>query len=348
MPEIGRRALYILTLALVIATIVTLAPLWAPLVLAAWTADVLRPMSRRLERLFRGKRRAVAATVMLFVALALVPITIISAAVVSGAEELIQRLHAALEGKQSLATVLAGSDGAAPPTFRDWAALAGRHGAQAWQWVTSILRASAAMFLAALVFLITLSALLVSGPRSYRTVVKYSPIPRRALHRFTVAFRETGRALIIGAGGSALVQAITATIAYAIIGVPNYALLGPLTGLCAIVPVIGSGLVWIPLSIELAIGGDIPRSIAVFAVGLGVIGMVDNVVRPILARRAHLKLPTSVVLVSMVGGIAAFGATGVVLGPLFVRLAAEGLAIARDERWFLPRRDLTMPARSWA
>jgi predicted PurR-regulated permease PerM len=336
MPESGRRALHLLTLGLVLATAVTLAPLWTPLVLAAWVADLLRPASRRLERLLRGRRRGAAGIVVLFVVVALVPLAGMVVALASGIHDLLERARFAFEGKESVSSVLLGHDGSSPLTFHDWAEIASRHGAAAWQGVMTVMKASASLFLSVLVFIVMLYALVASGSRSYRWFAKYMPIPRIALHRFTQAFRETGRALIVAGGGTAIIQGLTATIAYAIIGIPNAALLGPLTGLCSVVPAIGSGLVWIPLGIELVATGEYARAIAVLAVGAGVIGVVDNLVRPALTRRARLKLPTSVVLVSMIGGIAVFGATGVLLGPLVVRLTVEGLAIAHSEHWFTP------------
>jgi predicted PurR-regulated permease PerM len=71
---------------------------------------------------------------------------------------------------------------------------------------------------------------------------------------------------------------------------------------------------------------------AAIMVGVGVliIGSVDNIARPIFARYAHLELPTVVLLVSIFGGISVLGPGGLILGPLFVRLAIEALRIWRD------------------
>ena len=68
-----------------------------------------------------------------------------------------------------------------------------------------------------------------------------------------------------------------------------------------------------------------------FAIGLLVVSSVDNVLRPVLARWGHLQMHAFVVLVSMLGGLALFGGWGLMLGPLVVRLAIEGLRIAKEE-----------------
>jgi predicted PurR-regulated permease PerM len=94
---------------------------------------------------------------------------------------------------------------------------------------------------------------------------------------------------------------------------------------------VGSALVWLPVGTVLALSGRTGAAMAIFVVGC-VVSLVDNFVRPVLSRHAQLKLPTFAVFLSMIGGIAAFGPLGLLLGPLFVRLAAEGLSLLREER----------------
>jgi predicted PurR-regulated permease PerM len=61
-----------------------------------------------------------------------------------------------------------------------------------------------------------------------------------------------------------------------------------------------------------------------------VVGVVDNVLRPVLARYGQLRLHGLLLFIAMLGGIAVFGAGGLLLGPLFVRLAVEGLNMLRE------------------
>lgn len=88
---------------------------------------------------------------------------------------------------------------------------------------------------------------------------------------------------------------------------------------------------WVPLAIGLLASGQYWRSGELIAMGAAV-SVIDNFIRPVLARFGHLHLPTFVVLISMLGGVAAFGATGALLGPLVVRLCVESLAIASERR----------------
>jgi predicted PurR-regulated permease PerM len=97
-----------------------------------------------------------------------------------------------------------------------------------------------------------------------------------------------------------------------------------------LLPLVGTALVWIPLAIELAATGEYWQAGVVVLVGAGVHSLIDNFVRPLLARYGRLTLPAFVVLVSMLGGAAVFGAAGALLGPLLVRLCVESLAIVSE------------------
>ncbi len=330
MIESRRGNLRLVILALVIAAGVAIAPLWSSLVLAVWFADILQPLVRAFERLFGGRRRGAAAIVVLLVVAVLVPLVALGFQVVRGFQDLLTQLRYALAGEESVATALLG-DGHSSPHFREWARFATRDPANAWRTFLTIAQASTWVMLWVLVFVVALYTFAARGRRAYFWLARHTPIPHRAFTRFARAFRETGRGILIGGGGTAILQGVTATIAYVAIGVPRAWLLGPLTAIAAIVPAVGTGLVWVPLAIELAVTGDYTRALAVALVGAVVISIIDNFVRPVLVRFGHLNLPTLVVLVSMLGGIAAFGAWGALLGPIAVRMAAEGLAIWREQ-----------------
>ena len=104
-------------------------------------------------------------------------------------------------------------------------------------------RASAGAAIAVLVFGAALYTFISEGERGYTWLEEHAPISSQALARLAGAFRETGRGLIVGAGGTALVQGVLATAAYLAIGIPRAFILGPLTAVCALVPFVGTGLV---------------------------------------------------------------------------------------------------------
>ncbi|MCE9572900.1 MAG: AI-2E family transporter, partial [Deltaproteobacteria bacterium] len=109
-------------------------------------------------------------------------------------------------------------------------------------------------------------------------------------------------------------------------------------------PAVGTAMVWIPIAAGLALTGRPGAAIILAVAGVVVIGTIDNLVRPVLARRGHLQLPSYVVLIAMFGGIEVMGGWGLLVAPLVVRLAKEALLIlreARDAREALDARERT-------
>ncbi len=331
--------LRLVVLVLSAAALAVFLPLWAPLVLAAWTADLVRPLVKLLERVLRGRRAAAGAiTVALVLAIA-TPLVAATVAVVVRARELVvATLHSAAAGGPVAATL-----GIAPPggplsfDLSDLNDLLREHGTTAWRLAGGIASASVSAVVGAAVFVVGLYAFSVHGRHLYAWLARRIPLDLRALHRLVGAFRETGRGLLVGGVGTAAVQGSVAAVVYASLGVRNPLTLGFLTGAFSFVPAVGTALVWAPIAVGFAVTGHPGRAVILAGLGLGVIGTVDGVVRPWLARAGKLRLPIVVVFLSVVGGLRLFGGWGLVLGPLLVRLAVEGLAIARERRVFGPR-----------
>jgi predicted PurR-regulated permease PerM len=106
--------------------------------------------------------------------------------------------------------------------------------------------------------------------------------------------------------------------------------LGLLTLVVSIIPSVGTALVWGPVALGLALTGR-PVAAAVLAgFGFIVIGSLDNILKPMLAKWGHLQLSTFLVLVGMLGGLVVVGPWGLLLGPLVLRLAKEAVAISRE------------------
>ena len=251
------KPMTVLTAALSIAAVVVLAPLWAPLVLAAWFADLLRPPVLKLERLLGGRRRAAGALIVLLAVGLLLPLIGIIAVLAAAIRELLDQVRAALDGQGSIAGALLGGGGVgAQPGALDWADLASHFGANAWRVLTVVARASASAAIGTLVFVAALYTFAVDGERAYAWLEKHAPITREELARLAGAFRETGRGLIVAGGGTALIQGALATGAYVAIGIPRAIILGPLTAACALVPFVGTGVVWITLAMELGANGE--------------------------------------------------------------------------------------------
>jgi predicted PurR-regulated permease PerM len=87
----------------------------------------------------------------------------------------------------------------------------------------------------------------------------------------------------------------------------------------SLLPAVGSALVWLPVAIYFLVTGAIWQGIVLIAFGVLVIGLVDNVLRPVLVGK-ETKIPDYVVLIATLGGIAIFGVNGFVIGPVIAAM----------------------------
>jgi predicted PurR-regulated permease PerM len=324
---------------LTLAAVITLAPLWVPLVLGVWSAHLCGGIARRLTRIV-GNRRPVAAAVTIGLLLVvLVPFGLAVASLVVSGVELIRKLSTSDQLQSALQSLVSDSGEAGGNVSigalldpRHLVSLAREHGVQAWALAKTFAGASADFAVQLFVYLLTTYAVLANGEEMWTWVVERAPLEPRVLERFRGAFHETGRGLIIGNGGTALAQALVAFIAYAALGVPRALILAQMTFFASFIPSFGTALVWVPVAGGLVFTGAYGKAAILVAVGILVIGTIDNVMRPVFARWGNLELPVFIQIISIFGGFVVFGAWGFLLGPLIFRLAKEALDIHRDDR----------------
>jgi predicted PurR-regulated permease PerM len=321
---------------LVAAGVITLAPLWLPLLLAAWFANLLHPLVSRLERAFGGRRRPAVWIAMLLFVVMLAPITAAIVQVIVAGSELVRQFMETEHWEASLQALVAddGQSFAAADLLNPQRIIdvVREHGAVAVGILGSVFGATATAVIHLFIFLMACYTFLHEGGRYWAWTIAHLPFDERHLERLRRAFHETGRGLIIGVGLTALVQGIVATIAYFALGVPRAFLLGELTFFAAFIPSFGTALVWVPVAAGLALTKKYVAAIILTIIGVFVIGTIDNILRPVFSRWGQLDLPVFVLLISIFGGFVIFGAWGFVLGPLLVRLAKEALVIGHQER----------------
>lgn len=173
--------------------------------------------------------------------------------------------------------------------------------------------------------------LLRDGERIGRTVLCAVPVERSIADRLADRFLGIVRATIKGTGVVALVQGALGTAAMMIAGVPSALLFGVIMVIFALVPVIGSGAVWVPAGIWLLITGSTWQGVFLLLMGFFVISSVDNVLRPILVGR-DTGIPDWIILITTLGGISLVGFSGIVLGPLVAGLFLASWSILREQR----------------
>ncbi len=115
------------------------------------------------------------------------------------------------------------------------------------------------------------------------------------------------------------VQGVIGGVTFAVLGIQGAVLWGVMIFLLAFLPVVGASLVWVPAAVWLALSGSLWKGVTLALVGLLILGQVDNVVRPLLLS-GKAQMNTLVLIISLLGGVAAFGFIGIVLGPLVAAL----------------------------
>lgn len=173
--------------------------------------------------------------------------------------------------------------------------------------------------------------LLRDGERIGRIVLRAVPVERSIADRLVERFLGIVRATIKGTGVVALVQGALGTVTLMIAGVPSALLFGVIMAIFALVPVIGSGAVWVPAGLWLLISGATWQGVFVLLTGFFIISSADNVLRPILVGR-DTGIPDWIILVTTLGGISLVGFSGIVLGPLVAGLFLASWSILREQR----------------
>jgi len=151
---------------------------------------------------------------------------------------------------------------------------------------------------------------------------------RRLFSKFTRVVRATVKGNIV----VAVTQGALGGIIFAVLGISGALLWGVLMAFLSLLPAVGAGLIWTPVAIYFLMTGAIWQGVILTLYGVLVIGLVDNILRPILVGK-DTKMPDYVVLISTLGGLALFGLNGFVIGPLVAALfiSTWGLFTSPDE-----------------
>ena len=141
-------------------------------------------------------------------------------------------------------------------------------------------------------------------------------------------FNTVIRATVKGNLVVAVVQGALGGLAFWFLGVDGALLWSVIMAFLSLLPAVGAALVWLPVALYFLVNGEVWQGVGLIAYGVLVIGMVDNVLRPILVGK-DTKMPDYVVLISTLGGMTVFGLNGFVIGPVIAAMfiAVWGICI---------------------
>jgi predicted PurR-regulated permease PerM len=175
-------------------------------------------------------------------------------------------------------------------------------------------------FLLGMVFLVfCLFFFYLDGAYLSRLVLHAIPIRKDYISTLVKKFQDITRNLFLGYIAVAFIQAVLAYIVFSLFKVNGSLVFACLTFICVFVPMIGGGLVWLPLGIARILSGNIVGGIVFLLVAGTVISLLDNFLRPLFLRN-RIKLHPLIIFFSILGGLTAFGFNGLILGPTVVIL----------------------------
>lgn len=179
-----------------------------------------------------------------------------------------------------------------------------------------VLAKGAASILFSLVMtLAILFFMLKDAPALAHEAARLLPFGREQNERLLTLVREIVATSVTSTLVIAASQGVLGGLAFLALGIPGAPLWGCLMAMLAILPAVGAALVWAPAAIWLALSGSIVKGIVLALIGVLVLGNVDNVVRPLMLA-GTARMSTLMLIISLLGGVSAFGFIGIVLGPV--------------------------------
>ncbi len=177
----------------------------------------------------------------------------------------------------------------------------------------------ASIFVSFFIFLVSFYYLLKDGHKLKQAVIDYSPLAdlddQMILDKLELAISS----VVKGSFTLAFIQGFLTTIGFMIFGVPNAILWGAAACIAALVPSLGTSLVFVPAVILMFVSGQVFSAVGLLLWGALAVGLIDNFLGPKLIGRG-MKLHPLLTLFSVFGGLILFGPVGFILGPIILSL----------------------------
>ena len=307
-------------------------PFLSEILLAAIGAVVLHPIYARILQWVRHKESIAALFVLILVFVCiLTPLTFLGLNIFHEA----QGLYSHLQGNSEdfLTSVVTAIEEPIRAYLPDFSINLQSFFSKALNWLTgniqSLVFGTANTILSFVLFAIALFYLLKDGERFINFIFGLSPLEKQDNEAIRKRVRVMMNAVVRGVLVIAIIQGFLAGIGFTLFGIPNPTLWGTVAAFAALLPGIGTALVFIPAILYLAIAGSIGQTIGIALWGLVIVGLVDNFLAPFFYGRGT-KIHPLAILFSVLGGIAVFGPIGFLIGPIAIGLFFAILDIYRS------------------
>lgn len=311
--------------------VLILVPFWGAIFWAIALTILFYPVYQWISR-FTGKRDSLASllTLLLAIIIVIVPLSLITVQVINEATDVYQGFE---DGDISISDIQ-DQIGDALPFIPDTLERFGVELEDLGERIGSMLTSST-QYIAEEAFrfgrnmfgfLISMAIMLYlaffffrDGERISNAIARSVPLGKERQETLFNRFIKVTRATLKSTFIVAVVEGVLGWGILAILGISGAVLWGVLIGILSLIPALGSFLVWGPIAIYLFATGDIVQAVILTAFGSVVIGLADNVLRPMLVGR-DIRLPDWLILLSILGGLGIFGIHGFIIGPILTAL----------------------------
>lgn len=349
-PTVHGIAFLLVVILVSIAFAWLLLPFYGAVLWAVILAIVFNPLHRRLEKRL-GDRRNLAASLSLLacVCIVVIPGSLILASLAQEASSFYNRISARqFDPAMTLERVRA-----LMPAFLQDALASSRFGSleKIQESIISLLgtasqaiatravsigQGTAQLIISLGVMLYVLFFLFRDGAAVSARIRKASPLSDHHTDYILGKFSAVLKATVKGNVIIAAIQGAIGGITFWALGIHAALLWGVLMAVLSLLPAVGAFLIWGPVAAYLMLSGDYARGAILIVIGVLVIGMIDNILRPPLVGKG-VRLPDYVILVSTLGGIALFGINGFVIGPLIAALFVAVWSLFADDQMRMKR-----------
>jgi predicted PurR-regulated permease PerM len=333
------KSLAVLLVLVSIAFIWILLPFYGAVFWAVILGIVFAPMQRRLQLKFGWQRNLTSlCTLSICLVIAILPVIIISMLLVQEGAALYKSVES---GELDIAGYVSQFKHNLPPYFqhlldrfgvgelnglREKIVKSAMAGGEVTNQVFSLGQGTFQFIVSFFIMLYLLFFFLRDGAELARKVRMAVPLQEHQKRRLQLKFNRVVRATVKGNLLVAITQGALGGLIFWFLDIPSALVWAVLMAFLSLLPAVGAGIVWGPVAAFFLLTGAIWQGVVLGLFGVFVIGLVDNVLRPILVGK-DTKMPDYLILISTLGGLALFGLNGFVIGPLIAALFMSSWAI---------------------
>lgn len=327
------RTFLLLLAAVTVAFIWVLLPYYGAIFWGTILAIVFSPLHRRLLAKMRGRPNLAAFTTLLIIVLmVIIPLILITGALLQEGASIYNRIST---GELNLGNYFEQIVNALPPSVHDTLNRFGIGDIFSLREKLSAAALQGSKFLATQavnvgqntfefligmgVMLYILYFLLRDGSNLARQSKQLIPLSEDHKQHLFRKFATVVRATVKGNIAVAMTQGTLGGLMFWFLGIQGALLWGVLMTFLSLLPAVGAALIWAPVAVYFLVTGAVWQGVTLTLFGVIVIGLVDNILRPLLVGK-DTKIPDYVILISTLGGLSVFGLNGFVIGPLFAAL----------------------------